>query len=75
MNNHDKAVLEFLEKCKTEQPDKYQEVCDRYPTISARQWKKIHEREESRGLLGLQPAYISPETAETYGFESVYEEE
>ena len=65
MNNqiHDDLVNQFMQKCKREQPTKFQEVCDKYKTIDNRQWRRIKDRERCAGLLGLQPSPLRSDTA------------
>jgi hypothetical protein len=64
----------FFAECETNDPEKFAEVCDKYPTLSQNQHRAIRRREHCVGLLGLQPAYVSPELARRRGFESVYDE-
>lgn len=44
-------VRAFFEQCARENPKKFKEICDKYPTISYTQLKLIKEKEIPRGLL------------------------
>jgi hypothetical protein len=72
MNHNIDDAEAFLRKCREDDPQRYADVCDKYPTISGRQQRRINQREIPVGLLGVQPAFIHPRTAEKYGVESVY---
>lgn len=63
-------VNQFMQKCKKDQPEKFQEVCDKYQTIDNRKWRIIRQRERCAGLLGLQPAAISVDVANATRLES-----
>lgn len=71
---HFAMIDAFLAKCAEEDPEKFAEVCAKYPTISSNQNYAIRRREVTVGLLGLQPSHISAEVARRNGFESVYDE-
>ena len=73
-HEHFAMVDAFMQQCAEEDPEKFAEVCAKYPTITSNQNYAIRRREVSVGLLGLQPSHISAEVARRCGFESVYEE-
>ena len=58
MNNkqHDRLVNEFFAQEALRDPQQYRDICQRYPVLSAKQWRRIRENEETRGLIGLQPS-------------------
>ena len=73
IHEHYAMVDEFFAKCAEEDPERYAEVCDKYPTITANQHRAIRRRERTVGLLGLQPAHIPANVALRNGLESIYE--
>jgi len=47
---HNQEVQEFLKKAKADDPDRFKEVCDKYPVLTAKKWKAIRQREITVGL-------------------------
>lgn len=65
---HNRRVHAFFEECKQTNPDLYEEVCNRFPIISAHKMKRIRHKEYLNGLLGLQSNPHTPtEVANLYG--------
>ena len=75
IHEHYAMVDAFFAECEERDPEKYAEVCEKYPTISANQHRAIRRRERQVGLLGLQASHIPTDLARRHGFESVYEDE
>lgn len=72
---HHEAVNAFFERCRAEDPERFREVCEKYPCLTRKMFRRIRRSERTVGLLGLQPASIPQGVAEEYGYESIYEEE
>ncbi len=70
--NHEKEVRRFFAACEKSDPENYQKVKDKFPTVSWRRWNYSKKYEQSVGLLGLQPANLSIEVAYDLGYESVH---
>ncbi len=49
MDEHQKRVKEFFDTCKETEPERFKQVCDKYPTISGRQWARIRAKEFTVG--------------------------
>lgn len=60
---HNEMVEEFLRNAEANDPDKYKEVCAKYPTLSRSKLRALRWREVNVGLLGLQPSRISQDVA------------
>lgn len=65
----------FLEVKANEDPARYRELAEKYPTISRMKHRRIRRRERTVGLLGLEAAYITPSEANRTGYESIYTSE
>lgn len=72
---HEKLVNEFMQQMKEENPERYQEICDSYPSQTHERRKIVKRREIPVGLLGLSPSRVSTNVAARHGIESEYEEE
>lgn len=72
---HERQVQEFLSKCRDEDEDRYNEVCEKYPVQTASRKKTVRRREVTVGLLGLSASRVSLGTATRYNVESVYQDE
>jgi hypothetical protein len=70
---HHNLVEAFLRLKRSEDPERFQEVANKYPTITPPKQQTLREREVVVGLLGLQPSALSPEEAYRHGFESRYD--
>jgi hypothetical protein len=64
-------VREFFAKCREDDPERFEEVCSKYPVVSARRINAVKRRESTVGLLGLQPSRIPLRTAIEYDLDSV----
>lgn len=63
----------FLEKMRQHDPERYKEVCKKYPVLTKRALGRIYEHELSGfGLIGLQQSRLPEADRESYGF---YDEE
>lgn len=62
-NPHDEAVFAFFKQCQQEDPERYQEISQRYPMVSANRIRRLRRRERCVGLLGLQPCDLPQEIA------------
>jgi hypothetical protein len=69
---HEEAVREFLAKCKDEDAEQFQAVCDKYPVQSAARRNTIRKREITVGLLGSAPSRVSMHTAQRYDVDTIY---
>lgn len=71
MASHHDLVTAFFATVKANDPQRYAEVEERYrdhPVLNAKQWRRVHQKEQPVGLLGLQPCAVSAEIGERYGF-------
>jgi hypothetical protein len=59
MDNHNKAVSEFLQSCRLADPERYTKICQTYPTLSGRQWKSIREHELPYTASEIEDLYAS----------------
>lgn len=50
MNEHQQRVIEFLRKAEQQDPEKFKEICDKYPVLNRQQWSAIEKREKPAGL-------------------------
>lgn len=75
MIEHEQNVREFFEKCKKENPDLLRQVNQKYPVITRDKRRTQRQREQTVGLLGLQPANLPVDIAFELGFESIYNKE
>lgn len=72
---HERQVQEFLEKCKCDDEERYDAICEKYPVQSASRKKTVRRREITVGLLGLCPSRVALSTASRHDVESVYTDE
>lgn len=72
--NHNEQVAAFLKEAQQKDPEYFQEVCKRNPTLTPDRWKSVRKKEICVGLLGLSPVPISPNKAYEHGVESIYDE-
>lgn len=72
---HYSLVEAFMRMKRREEPEKFREVTEKYPVVTASKRQTQMENEIPVGLLGLQPSAISPEIAHKYGLESRYDQE
>jgi hypothetical protein len=68
--DHEAEVEAFFRQKQEEDPEKYREVCDKYPTQTHARQRVVRRREVTVGLLGLSPSRISLSNAIKYGMES-----
>jgi hypothetical protein len=66
MNNHDREVDTFFKMCKKQQPQKYKDLCERYPILRGPQWRDIQQHEVALSELDN----IPPSVAQAYGIET-----
>ena len=60
---HNQAVNEFMRSCQRKDPQRYEEVCERYPVLSSYQWRRVREQE-------IPFASLSPEEISELGLDS-----
>jgi hypothetical protein len=73
---HHRAVEAFFELAAQQNPERYAEVCAKYPVLTMSQARLIRYREQAAGLIGAQPTENLPShIAELYGYEVVAAEE
>lgn len=58
-------VHDFLRQKQEEDPERFREVCQDFPVLSGRQWRRIRERETP----------LTPSIALEHGVESGYSED
>ena len=75
MSTHEQEVKEFFSKIKTESPEKYNEVCDKYPIVTAQKLKTIRTFEKTCGLIGFEKSKINLGEAMRANVESLQSEE
>lgn len=67
---HHRAVEAFFQRARQENPELYEEVCEKYPVLTIAQARLIRHREQAGGLIGVQPTGNLPaHVAELYGYE------
>lgn len=71
---HEKAVQAFFELSESSDPERYKEVCQKYPVQTPLRRQVIRRRELNVGLLGLSASRISMHTASRYDLESLYQD-
>ena len=59
MDDHNKAVQEFLRGCAWRDPENYAKVCRSYPVLSGRQWKNIRQHEVPYTVSEIEDLYSS----------------
>ena len=75
MSEHERLVLSFMNQQKAENPERYRNTCNRYPTKSRKALMRVKQTEITVGLLGLQSdTSLSPHVAHQYGFDVNYDE-
>jgi hypothetical protein len=67
---HSQQVAQFLRYCQQNDPEKFKEVCKKYPVLSNHQWQTIGAREINVGLVGLGPTHIPNHIAADNNIES-----
>jgi len=76
MSEHERLVLAFMDQQRTQNPERYRNTCNRYPTKGRKAMMKVKQKEITVGLLGLQPETgLSNHIARQYGFEVGYVDE
>lgn len=74
MIDHEQEVKEFFAKVKAEKPEEYEEVCNRYPIVTAQNLRTIRVFERTAGLVGFEPCKISQGEASRVNIESLQTE-
>jgi hypothetical protein len=70
MKNHETLVQEFFDKCKEEDPERYDEVCRKYPVQTHARQAIINNREIPVGHLGLSASRVSMGIAAKFNVEA-----
>ena len=56
-SEHTEAVHEFMKQCQRDNPEQYARVCEQFPIIGNRQWRRIREREVPYTALDFEELY------------------
>ena len=70
--SHEREIESFFRKCRNEDMDKYTEVAKKFPVNSQSKLKRLKVKEQTVGLMGLQPANLPISLAFELGYESIH---
>lgn len=73
--NQNELVFEFFRQFAAADPQRYQELAEQYPILSANRIRRLRRRELCVGLLGLQPCPLDSATAFRNGLDLPIAEE